>query len=83
MSNTKAGSPTFVCNFTDREQTRMTVWCGDGLDMVRGVQLARYAYESRKGKTPPTIVSATFVSPNDGVTLAQYGTNELATEFPQ
>jgi len=78
MSDNKAGSPTFVCNFTDGEQTRMTVWCGDGLDMVRGVKLARYAYESRRGKAPPIIASATFVSPSDGVTLAEYGANEFS-----
>jgi glucose dehydrogenase len=60
-------SPTFVCNFSDGEQTRMTVWCGNGLDVARGVKLARYAYESRrKGKTPPPMTSATFVSARDG-----------------
>ncbi len=70
--------PTFVCNFSDGEQTRMTVWCGNGLDVARGVKLARYAYESRrKGKTPPPMTSATFVSGHDGAMLAKYDADEL------
>jgi hypothetical protein len=68
---------TFICNFSDGEQTCMSVWCGDGLDPERGVKLARYAYESRKGKTPPAIASATFVS-SDGKTVATYPADELA-----
>jgi hypothetical protein len=70
--------PTFVCNFSDGEQTRMTVWCRNGLDVARGVKLARYAYESRKGKTPPPMTSATFVSSDDGATLTKYDAGELA-----
>jgi hypothetical protein len=71
-------SPTFVCNFSDGEQTRITVWCGNGLDVARGVKLARYAYESRrKGKTPPPMTSATFVSARDGAMLAKYDADEL------
>ena len=69
--------PTYVCNFSDGEQTRMTVWCGNGLDVARGMKLARYAYESRKGKTPPPMTSATFVS-SDGATLTKYDADELA-----
>jgi hypothetical protein len=69
--------PVFVCNFSDGEQTRMTVWCRDGLDVARGVKLARYAYESRKGKTPPAMTSATFVS-WDGATLMACTADELA-----
>jgi predicted lipoprotein with Yx(FWY)xxD motif len=69
--------PTFVCIFSDGEQTRMTVWCRNGLDVARGVKLARYAYESRKGKTPPPMTSATFVS-SDGATLTKYDADELA-----
>jgi hypothetical protein len=75
-------SPTFICNFSDGEQTRMTVWCGNGLDVARGVKLARYAYESRKGRTPPPMTSATFVSndvSNDGATLAKYNADELGS----
>jgi hypothetical protein len=64
-------SPTFICNFSDGEQTRMTVWCRNGLDVVRGVKLACFAYESRKQKTPPPMTSAIFVS-RDGATLAKY-----------
>jgi hypothetical protein len=70
-------SPTFICNFSDGEQTRMTVWCRDGLDVARGVRLARYAYESRREKTPPPMTSATFVS-NDGAMLTKYDADELA-----
>jgi hypothetical protein len=69
--------PTFVCNFSDGEQTRMTVHCGKGLDVARGVKLARYAYESRKGKTPPAMRDATFVSSDDGITLMLYSAQEL------
>jgi hypothetical protein len=77
-TRTLEASPTFVCNFSDGEQTRMTVWCGNGLDVARGVKLARYAYESRrKGKTPPPMTSATFVSAPDGAMLAKYDADEL------
>ena len=68
---------TFVCNFSDGEQTRMTVHCGKGLDVARGVKLARYAYESRKGKTPPAMRDATFVSSDDGITLMRYSAQKL------
>jgi hypothetical protein len=72
-------SPTFIANFSDGEQTRMTVWCRNGLDVARGVKLARYAYESRrKGKTPPPMTSATFVSAHDGAVLSEYNADELA-----
>jgi hypothetical protein len=69
--------PTFVCNFSDGEQTRMTVHCGKGLDVARGVKLARYAYESRKGKTPPAMRDAAFVSSDDGITLMLYSAQKL------
>jgi hypothetical protein len=70
--------PTFVCNFDDGEQTRMTVHCRhDVLDVPRGVKLARYAYESRKGKTPPAMRGATFVSSDDGTTLMLCSAVEL------
>jgi hypothetical protein len=72
-------TPTFICNFADGEQTRMTVHCPKGLDIVRGVKLARYAYESRTGKTPPAMLGATFVSSDDGQSLMAYGADELAT----
>jgi hypothetical protein len=70
--------PTFICNFSDGEQTRMTVHYGKGLDMARGVKLARYAYESRMGRTSPAMLSATFVSSDDGRTLMSYTGDELA-----
>jgi hypothetical protein len=69
--------PTFVCDFADGEQTRMTVNCHKGLDVARGVKLARYAYESRTGKTPPLMLGATFVS-SAGVALMSYTADELA-----
>jgi hypothetical protein len=73
--------PTFVCNFDDGEQTRMTVHCRHGvLDMPRGVKLARYAYESRKGKTPPAMRDATFVSSDGGITLMLYSAEELNSQ---
>ena len=68
---------TFICNFSDGEQTRMSVYCHNGPDLERGLKLARYAYESRKGTTAPTIASASFVS-RDGKTVATYAGNELA-----
>jgi hypothetical protein len=70
--------PTFICNFTDSEQTRMTVHCRKGLDVARGVRLARYAYESRKGKTPPAMLGATFVSSDGHRMLISYRADELA-----
>jgi hypothetical protein len=70
------GGPTFICDFADGERTRMTVYCREGLDVARGVKLAGYAYESRKGRRPPAMVSATFVS-SDGVTLATYDAETL------
>jgi hypothetical protein len=74
---TPVGSPTFVANFSGGQQTRMTVWCRDGLDMARAIKLARYAYESRMKKTPPRMTSATFIS-RDGKTLSEYTADELA-----
>jgi hypothetical protein len=69
--------PTFICSFSDGEQTCMTVHCAKGLDVVRGVRLARYAYESRMGKKPPGMVKATFVSSDDGSVLARYAPDDL------
>jgi hypothetical protein len=69
--------PTFVCNFSDGQQTRMTIWCRNGLDVARGVKLAHYAYESRMGKMPPAMTSATFVSSDDGATLMMCTADEL------
>jgi|EndMetStandDraft_8_1072994.scaffolds.fasta_scaffold05992_9 hypothetical protein len=68
---------TFICNFSDGEQTCMSVYGRNGPDLARGLKLARYAYESRKGTTPPTIASASFVS-RDGKTVATYAADEVA-----
>jgi DNA invertase Pin-like site-specific DNA recombinase len=46
-------------------------------EMARGVKLARYAYECRKGRTPPAMRGATFVSSDDGITLMLYRAEEL------
>jgi hypothetical protein len=83
--------PTFVCNFSDGEQTRMTVHCGEGrevvsgdikLDMPRGVKLARYAYESRKGKTAflNEIARCFGAVPRDQIILRHKGTATMAYE---
>jgi hypothetical protein len=69
--------PTFVCTFDDGETTRMPVHCRNGLDVARGVILARHAYASRTGKAPPTMAKATFVSSDDGTVLKTYGPGEL------
>jgi hypothetical protein len=69
--------PTFICNFSDGEQTRMTVHCGrKGLDVARGVKLARHAYESRKGKAPPAMLGGYFMS-IEGTTVMVYSADEL------
>jgi hypothetical protein len=43
----RMASPTFVCRFSDGVVTRMTTHCADGLDLRRGIALARIAYQSR------------------------------------
>ena len=56
-----SASPTFVAIFADNETTRMTVFqSGKTLNLVRGVRLARAAYESRTKKAPPPIVEAHY-----------------------
>jgi hypothetical protein len=72
------GRATFVCKFADGERTRMTVHCPKGLDVARGVKLARYAYESRKQKAPPAMLGATFISGDNGKKLMSYTADELA-----
>jgi hypothetical protein len=43
--------PTFICNFSDGEQTRMTIHCPKGLDVARGViaRSLRLREPKRKG----------------------------------
>ena len=62
----------------------MTVRCENPnkLDLVRGIRLARAAYQSRtKGREPPPIVSARFVSRGengaDDTVLATYSAAEI------
>jgi len=52
--------PTFVCEFSDGTITRMTTHCPKGLDLVRGIKLSRAAYESRRRKPAPDILSGRF-----------------------
>ncbi len=68
-------SPTFVCEFSDGETTRMTTWCASlkNLDVARGVRLARHAYRQRKRAEPPAIVTARHLpgaSPSSGAVLS-------------
>jgi hypothetical protein len=57
-------SPTFVAEFENGDSvvvTRMTVHKPAGkLSMVRGVRLARAAYESRMKRAPPAIIAAHY-----------------------
>jgi hypothetical protein len=70
-------SPTFQCTFVDNVTTRMTVFCKDGkLDLARGITLARAAYESRAGKSPPAFEAAHFEN-DEGVVLQTYTAAEL------
>jgi transcriptional regulator with XRE-family HTH domain len=67
--NNRAG-PTFIAEFSDGVQTRMTVYTPlDELDWDRGVRLAQAAYQSRTRKPPPAIIAARFE--RDGQVLAQ------------
>jgi hypothetical protein len=69
-------SPSFIATFADGQTTRMTVNTRfDKLDVGRGIRLAQYAYESRKGKNPPEMTSARFES--EGRTLATYSAEDL------
>jgi hypothetical protein len=76
-------SPTFVAEFENGDSvvvTRMSVHKPDGkLSMVRGVRLARAAYESRMKRVPPAIVSAHYES--DGEIIETY-TRELLDVVP-
>jgi hypothetical protein len=58
-------SPTFVAEFADGEQVRMTVACTGGYDWGRGRRLAEAAWRSRVNQIdieeiPPAIVSCHF-----------------------
>jgi hypothetical protein len=71
-------SPTFVGVFTDGETVRMTTYCSSGdLDLERGKKLARFAYESRTGKTPPAFAEARFERANTGAVIATYSAIDL------
>ena len=80
---------TFIALFADGVVTRMTTFCAEGqFDLMRGIALARAAYDSKTGndrlelvaadrKRPP-ITAAKFVEPgyNDTV-LKEYDSKEL------
>jgi len=69
-------SPVFQCSFVDNVTVRMTTFCKNGkLDLARGKKLARHAYESRTGKSPPDFEEAHFE--NEGVVLQTYTAAEL------
>jgi len=73
------GSPTFVATFADGEITRMTVFTTpDNLDVERGKKLARYAYESRTGKSAPAFTKAHFE--HAGEVFKAYSAVELEDE---
>ncbi len=64
--------PTFLAQFADGLFTRMTAHCEDGeFDLERGIAVARAAYESRAGKSPPPIVAAKLVEPGYNDTVLQ------------
>jgi hypothetical protein len=70
-------SPAFVCRFSDGQTTGMTVFgTPQKPDLIRGIRLARFAYESRCKKQPPAIASAHFES--NGTILVKYDAAELA-----
>jgi len=70
--------PTFVCEFSDGQVTRMSTFTSlTKLDLERGLRLSRAAYEARARRfhrslppVPPPIVCARFEQ--DGKTLAAY-----------
>ena len=54
-------SPTFICEFQGGQITAMTVNTPTAqLDLVRGVRLAQYAFQSRTKREPPAIAKARF-----------------------
>jgi hypothetical protein len=70
-------SSSFVCEFIDKQVTRMTVHGKPQKpDLKRGIKLALFAYESRCKKQAPAMVAARFE--HNGATLAHYGADELA-----
>ena len=69
-------SPIFVATFVDKVRNRMSIYCPDDLDLERGKTLARYAYESRAGKPPPSFTKAHFEDTNGNV-LMSYSAIEL------
>jgi hypothetical protein len=75
--------PTFVATFADGEITRMTTHCPNGLNLGRGVRLARSAYRSRMRREPPAMSEAHFETPATGnggeaKVLKTYFPDELA-----
>ena len=69
------GSPTFVAIFADGEVTRMTTYCKTGLDMPRGILLARHAYRQRTGREPVALIKAHFE--REGALLQAYSAIDI------
>lgn len=77
---TNASSPVFVATFASGDGaivTRMTVYTPEGLNLVRGVRLARAAYESRKKQSAPAILEAHFE--RNGEIIESYTREQLDT----
>jgi hypothetical protein len=85
-------SPVFVCTFKDKETVRMSCWQDSaGLDLHRGLKLARAAYVTRRhnrARSPsvagddvmiPPIVTAHFedTASEPAVVLATYDAREI------
>ena len=71
-----SASPVFVAIFVGGETTRMTVFqSGKTLNLVRGVRLARAAYESRTKQKSPPIIEARYE--RDGEMLKTYRREQL------
>jgi hypothetical protein len=73
-----SASPIFVAFFADGQTTRLSTCCTKArLDLARGVKLARHAYRSRTGKSPPAISKAHFVDPFSGKMLKEYDAAQI------
>jgi hypothetical protein len=77
--NAMTGSPTFVAEFENGDSvviTRMTVCTPSKKpSLLRGVRLARAAYESRMKKPPPAIIAAHYET--DGEVIERYDAEVL------
>jgi hypothetical protein len=86
-----SAAPVFVCTFQDNETVRLSCWHGKGLDLPRGLKLARSAYVTRRHNGAhstslasddvmiPPIVTAHFedTESEPAVVLATYDEREI------